>query len=757
MHALLAAGDAHGMTITLGVAIAAGVTLIVIAHRLHISAITLLLLGGVALGPEGLNFVRPESLGEGPLSTIVSLAVAIILFEGGLTLDREGFARAPGVIKRLLTVGVLITWMATASAIYFIFNVLAGKSLSIRFIVLCASLVIVTGPTVIAPLLKRIRVRTNLHNILHWEGVLIDPIGVFIALLCYEYIATGGGADAFQDFGLRVVAGLGIGLASGWLLVRILRSPLVSPETTNSFTLAFAIGVFALSETIASETGLLSVTVAGFMLGLSGLQRLKALREFKAEITELMIGMLFILLASRLKLDSFTSYGWWLPGLVLVVVLLVRPLNVVVSSWGQGLRNREKAFLAWVAPRGIVAASMASLVRLKLEFEFGTDDPTVDGLFLETFTYSVIFSTVLLQAPTAGLVARALGLRRPTPTGWMIVGASTFARRLARFLHNSCRLQVLLVDSNARGVTMARSRGLDAIVADARDVSELETRGELIDVGNVLALTDNEDLNLLLCDRWSEVVGRDRVFRWASRASMDRQSARGAGTVVWPDLPKPSLVSLELERNDARQHILDAPDLDPDSLRTPLLGLLDEAAVPLDRATMGDAAQYGVTFHLRRRRNSYLHKSLLGDLVLRAEGADVTEALERAVDALVERAPQLDRESLLAELAARENVLASVLGKGVAVPHARREGLEQRMTALVQVPEGLDIETPDGLPVRLLCLLISPADDPEGHLAALAELAEIVDADVAREHLLGAPTPEELVIRVRAVMNARQS
>ena len=193
---------------TLALSVAMGALLMVLAKRFNVPGIVFLLLGGVILGPECLGFVQPDTLGS-TLNVMVAVAVGLILFEGGLTLNLAGYRSAPKVIRNLLTVGVLVTWLGVALLIWLLFPV-EGE-----FAFLAASLVVVTGPTVVQPILKRIRLKWNLHNILHWEGVLIDPIGVFLAVMTYEWVVTGG-EEAFLFLLIRITGGLDLSGAR-WL------------------------------------------------------------------------------------------------------------------------------------------------------------------------------------------------------------------------------------------------------------------------------------------------------------------------------------------------------------------------------------------------------------------------------------------------------------------------------------------------------------------------------------------------------------
>jgi len=755
MFIAVAADSPHAMLLTMATAIAAGSLLTVAARRFAVPAIVLLLLGGMLLGPEIWGdhaLLQPESLGDG-LFVFVSMAVGLILFEGGLTLDLSGYRAAPAMIKRLLTIGVIITWFGTAIAIRFII----GTAWDVAIV--AGSLVIVTGPTVIAPLLKRIKVVEKLHNILHWEGVLIDPIGVFIALLCFEWISGASGAGALANLGVRVVAGLAIGVPGGWLLAVAMRRRIVPEETINVFALGFAVLVFGVAEYIVSEAGLLSVTVAGFVFGLTRTPRVKQVRQFKAEITDLLIGTLFMLLAARLSLEQFREFGW--DGVVLlgIVILLVRPLSILLCSIGVGLSAGEKLFLSWVAPRGIVAASMASLIAISME---RLNQPGAirfaNPAFVETFTYSVIVATIVLQGSTAGVLTRVLKLRRPVPTGWLVVGAHELARRVADFISRTAEKKVIVVDSNGRAVRETAARGITAYTIDARDPASLDRR-EFRGIGHVLALTDNEDLNVRICQTWRHGVGPDNVFRCNPSGgeieATDEEEEETAGIMVWPRLPRPSLLSAELQRGDTMIEQADGYGPQLHELSTPLVYVDEKGRVqlPPPAPERGDEPLPGKMLYVRRKAD-YLMRAIRPELITTLHDVgDLKSLFDTLVDRVTNIFPAMPREETVEELLERETSFPTVLGHGVAVPHAFSGALDARVCAVARVPEGMRFSQREGEePVTLVFLLISPQGDPEGHLATLAEIARLVIQPQVRERLKEVEAPLEVVRTIRDAM-----
>jgi len=725
---------------TMVAAFAAGIMLIVVSRRFQLPAIVLLLLGGYACGPQILGIVRPDSLGGG-LIVIVELAVGLILFDGGLTLDVQGYRLASGPIRRLLTVGVVVTWLGTAVAIGVIF-----PDVPISIALLAGSLVIVTGPTVIGPLLKRTKVNARLNHILHWESVLIDPIGVFVAILCFEWIGGMEGGTAVAHFGMRVFWGLVVGIGGGLLVHRLLHGAFVPEELINISVLAMAVLIFGLGEVVLSKSGLLSVTVAGFVIGVKNPPELKRIRRFKAEIADLAIGILFILLAARLRSEQFLAFGAGGALVVAIVMFVIRPLNVVVSTVGHDVSWREQLFLSWIAPRGIVAASMASLFALQLADAFADS-----AAFVETFVYSVIVGTVVLQGLTAGLVADLLKVRAPAPTGWMIVGAHRLGQEVARFVSETAHFRAILVDTNAKTVSEARQEGLQAIVADARD-PELAERDEFQAIGNLVALTDNEDLNMLLCQRWSEAFGRSHVFFWSPSA--DRRPAERPGQAVWSRLPKPSILSAELARNEAAAVLDKSTAPSRLSQGTPIAAFYKNQVnlTPADSAPAGVTEPYPLL--VLRREADYLRRGLRPELAVRLEVADQRALFEELVSRIVEVEPKVPREAMLKELIDREQVWPTALGHGIAVPHAYCRALTGRICAVAQIPEGVDFKSPDGEKVRLVFLLLSPQGDPEGHLATMAEIARMVADPEVRNSLLSASSPEDLLARLRTAAPA---
>lgn len=727
-------GDA--VVSTLALSIAAGGLLMVLAKRFNIPGIVLLLFGGVILGPEVLGFVQPATLG-GTLNVLVAVAVGLILFEGGLTLDVAGYKSAPRVIRNLLTIGVLVTWLGAAGFIWLLFPVEPD------FAFLAGSLVIVTGPTVIQPILKRIRLRWKLHNILHWEGVLIDPIGVFLAVMAYEWV-IGAGEEAFLHLGMRILLGLVIGFVGGELVAWVLKRRIVPEEMINIFVVGSAMLIFGTTEAFAAEGGLLSVTVAGLICGSRQPPEIKKIIEFKSIITDLLIGFVFILLTARLQLQQFIDFGWKGLFLVFLVICVVRPLTIFISTWSANMSFREQLFLSWVAPRGVVAASMASLFTLTLLEQERFANPA----FLESFVYSVIFATVLLQGPTASPLAALLKLKEKLPDGWLIVGAHPVGREIARFLEKRREVPVALVDGNKMAVQEAKEEGLTAFYGDARETATIQDRREMRGVGKFLALTDNEDLNELLCKKWEPAFGRTHVYRWASSQAKE-EDVNNTGVILWSWMPKPSMISSEILLGEAAIVELEGERLsNPGNLAALMTAHPGEVLLdPGPDSKLKPSKVDPNTLYLQREAD-YLLNALSPNRVLTLETAEPHEVYRKLATRLADDVPHVDGDLVLSEVLEREGIVPTTLGHGVALPHAKLPGIRDTVCAIGLVRDGVMLGSePD--PVHLVFMLVSPVEEPEMHLAVLGEIARLcADADV-RDKLIACESPDQILPIVR--------
>ena len=470
---------------TFAIALGAGVAAQLVARHVRLPSIVLLLATGVALGPDGLGVVDPRSLGDG-LFALVSLAVAIILFEGGLNLDLRRLRREQSAIRRLVTVGALVTAVGGGVAAEYWMGWPRGIAL------LFGTLVIVTGPTVIRPLLRYVPLRPRLATVLEAEGLLIDPVGAIVAAVTLQ-VVTAPSIEGFASglFGLaaRIGFGMGAGLAIGILLVALLRLPRAVPEgLENLAALGGALVGFVLCENVLTESGILAVTVAGVVVGNMEARVARALGEFQEHLTVGLIGILFVLLAADVRLANVVGLG--MPGLATVaaLALVVRPLNVLVSTFGSELSWREKSFLAWVAPRGVVAAAIASLAAAFLK-EIGVPQAAE----VRALVFLTIALTVVVQGGTAPLVARILGVRAPGRESIVILGAEELAFSLAAVLRRT-RERIVFADNNPTHCHAAEQRGFTVVYGDALAQRTLG-RMRLEQARAAVGLTTNNQVN----------------------------------------------------------------------------------------------------------------------------------------------------------------------------------------------------------------------------------------------------------------------
>jgi len=490
--------------LTIALALVAGLTAQTAAHHLRLPGIVLLLVTGALLGPDALAIIRPDEV-RAALPHLVSFAVAVILFEGGLNLEIRRLRRASGVIQRLITIGSAVTLAGATLAAHFAL----GWTWLISF--LFGTLVIVTGPTVVAPLVRRIRLQKDLRTILEGEGVLIDPIGAIFAVVMLDVLLQPSLTSAVTGF-IEISAGLGLGALFGFVAGHALSATLrwrglVPEELENVFVLSAVLALYHVSDAIQPESGLAAVTVAGIVVGNARTIVRRELAEFKEQLTMLFIGMLFVILAADVRIADIQSLG--MGGLITVaaLILVVRPIGVLLCTLRSGLSFRKRAFLAWMAPRGIVAAAVASYFALKMDAA-GVEG----GAALQALVFLVIAITVTLNGFTGGFIAALLGVRLAPATGWLIVGAGPLGLALGRALRDAGQ-SVTFLDSNAAESHAAEEADFPVIFGNALEESTL-LRANLDRFAGGIAVTPNEDLNFLFAARARDDFGLARV--WAA-------------------------------------------------------------------------------------------------------------------------------------------------------------------------------------------------------------------------------------------------
>lgn len=497
-----------------------------VAWRFKIPAILPLILVGLLVGPiaaeflseDGKKWIEPIWNGEtglfpgDSLYYFVSLAISIILFEGGLTLKRNEVKNVGPVITKLITVGAVITFFGAGVSAHFLF----GLSWELSF--LFSGLIIVTGPTVITPILRNIPLKKDLSAVLKWEGILIDPIGALVAVLVFEFISVEGDSGftktAFMEFGKIVLFGTTFGFTFAHGLAFAINKKFIPHYLLNVVSLSVVLLVFVESEIFAHESGLLAVVVMGMVLGNGKLENLKELLYFKESLSVLLISILFILLAANINIeDLYLLYNWETIALFLIVVLIIRPLAVFASAQGSNLKLNERLFVSWVGPRGIVAAGIASLFGSKLMKQ------GVEGAeYITPLVFMIVLGTVLLNATTARFFAKIVGVFLTKSDGILIVGASKVSRSLAKYLDNNGR-NVVVIDSNQTNIEKAREMGLEAISTDIY-TNTLNDNIELNDVGYLMALTGSSDINRYAINKFGKQFGENGSFRLVSKEEM---------------------------------------------------------------------------------------------------------------------------------------------------------------------------------------------------------------------------------------------
>ncbi|WP_271251917.1 cation:proton antiporter [Pseudanabaena sp. Chao 1811] len=469
------------------IAIVAGIAARVIANFFRVPSIVFLLLFGVALGGNGLNLVHPRLLGDG-LEAIVSISVALILFDGGLNLKLQELGKVSASLRNLITIGTLITLIGGGIAAYW----LSEFPWTIAF--LYAALVVVTGPTVINPIVEEVGLDRRLATILEGEGVLIDAIGSVLAVVVLD-VALNPAAGAFEvvsDLGLRLGVGGLLGAIAGWLLGKFLQwATFLAEDTKSAVVVAAVLGLFGIAQEIQSESGLTAVVVMGIILRASEIPNSRDLLKFKSQLVALIVSVLFILLSANLSIPSIFALGWGGVQTVLFMMFIVRPINVVVSTWNSSFTWRQKAFLSWCAPRGIVAASVASLFSILL-----TERGVNGGESIKALVFLTIAMTVFLQGLSAKLVAKLLGLNQGDISGLVIVGSNPIGILVARLFQANGQ-RVALIDTNAELCKQAAEYGIPAFVSNGLDAKSLAEAG-LDSVGTFVALTINTDVNIVI-------------------------------------------------------------------------------------------------------------------------------------------------------------------------------------------------------------------------------------------------------------------
>jgi len=468
----------------------------------RIPVILFLLLAGILLGPIT-HVLEPDKVFGELLFPLVSLGVAIILFEGSLTLRFEQIRGQGHVVSRLISKGVLIAWLGIAGATHYLFDVRWDIS------ILIGAILVVTGPTVITPLVRAIRPKENLAHILRWEGIAIDPIGGLLAVVVYGWIESRSEHLALLKTLLNMVlifgVGISFGIINGWLMSTFLKKRWFPDSLLNICILNWVVLVYVLASSIVDETGLLAVTVMGVFVANQREVPLDTVLDFKETLSTLLLSGLFIILAARIETQYIHRILGYSIIFFLLIQFIIRPLAVFVCAWGSHLNWREKTFLSWIAPRGIVAAAITSLFALKLQ-EIGYPR----AYLITPMVFLVIVYGVVFPSLTGRFIGKLLGVIEPDPNGVFIIGANKVCREIAKVLlqHD---IPVTLASISWEHISTARLEGLATYYGNPASL-HAERNLSLVGMGKMVAITPNQDLNTLAGIRYKNTFGNDNIY-----------------------------------------------------------------------------------------------------------------------------------------------------------------------------------------------------------------------------------------------------
>lgn len=539
--------------LTIALLLGAGAAMQWLAWRLRVPAILFLLLAGFAAGPM-LGWFRPEDTFGELFRPLVSLAVGIILFEGGLTLRFHELGGAGSVVTRLCSIGAAVSWILTTLAAQWIVGV------SFEVALLVGAILVLTGPTVVIPLVRHVRPRKPLGPILRWEGILIDPIGAVLALLVLEALT---GHDSAGDITLGIaktlIYGGGLGALAGWLLALALERFAIPDRLHVPVTFGTVGMSFALANTMQPEAGLLAVTVMGIVLGNRKKLDVDHVLEWHEPLVTMLLALLFVTIAARLELETLTSLGLLAVLFTVVLIVVVRPVAVALSTVGTSLKWGDRAFLMAMAPRGIVVAAVSSEFSLHLD-HYGV----AGGQEVIALVFPAIVLTVVVYGFGARPFARAIGAAQADPQGVLLVGAGLLGRELGHALQKQ-GYDVLLVDTNASHTTTARTSGLPTFHGSA--LSQRFTEEASLDgIGNLMTLTSSDEINRLAIEQFLPTFGRPHLFRVASSSTHRKEEGHDGRTLFAHDLDVHTLRSM-LQRGDRIRATKLTEQFGPDAYR----------------------------------------------------------------------------------------------------------------------------------------------------------------------------------------------
>lgn len=497
-----------------------------LAWRMNLPAIVLMAIAGVLAGPVLGLFSPPDAApGEPPMEAlfgefyrpIIAVAVAVILFEGGLQLNFADIRGLSKGVRRLVFPGAAIAWALGAVAAYLV----AGLSWQVSL--LFGGIMVVTGPTVIFPLLRQSKLNARPATLLKWEGIVNDPIGALLAVLVYEFLAFEGGhgspADILSSLALAALLSGALGFAIGRFAATSFRRGWVPEYLKPPVLLALVLICFEAANLLQDEAGLLAVTAMGVTMANSRIASINELRLFKENIAVLLVSGVFIILTANLTMDAIKALDWSVFWYLVAMLFVVRPLTVFLSTIGAGLPFKERLLVGWIAPRGIVAVAVSSFFGASLSAE-----GYADGEKLIPLAFAMVFATVIAHGFTIGPLAKALGLASRERPGVLIAGASPWSIGLAAKL-KELEIPVLVADNSWRRLRPARLANVPTYYGEI--LSEVtEHHLDLNRFGYLLAVSGNESHNALVSTDLAPELGRAAIFQVNHRGKdeEDRQA-----------------------------------------------------------------------------------------------------------------------------------------------------------------------------------------------------------------------------------------
>ncbi|TCV90568.1 cation:proton antiporter [Sulfurirhabdus autotrophica] len=487
-----------------------------LAWRFKLPAILLLALSGLAAGP-GLGLIQPSEQLGAMLNPLIGLLVSIILFEGGMNLRFHELKEAGRGVKRLGTVGVAVTWFLGSISAHYI------GALSWPVALLFGAIIVVTGPTVIMPLLRQAKLKQRPASLLKWEGIINDPIGALLAVLVFEYfLYSGSDAAAIQvlsGLAAAIAASVVLGVGGGYLLGKAFSRDDVPEFLKAPVTLAFVLLCYGLANMAQHEAGLLATTLLGMTLGNMRLRSIEELRRLKEYVSILLVSGIFVILTANLDPQILTRLDWRSALLLALVVFAIRPVSVYLSTIGLGMDWRERVLLGWIAPRGVVAVTVAGVFAASMAEQGykGAD-------LLLPLIVSLVLVTVVLHGSTIGWLSRKLGLAAASQNGILIVGASYWSTDLSIQL-KQMNIPVIIADSSWYNMSRARLSGIRTHYGEIlSEHAEMEL--ELNDIGFLFATTANDAYNAFVCSRFAAEFGRNKVLQLPMHQAAEGQEKK---------------------------------------------------------------------------------------------------------------------------------------------------------------------------------------------------------------------------------------